>query len=241
MRSLGLTRAHQSSTFGRRRDCAPGQLQRISAGRVNPPQSSLGIGTRSASAILAITSKLGFRLPRSMPLDVRLKSDWGLYNLAVTAETRRRSGTSGASIVCVPCLPFLKLIHSLRKDRLRRHNPRVSLSVSLTIRGAGSVEMHALPSCKRRSPMTTPLDMPVHLQARELLPIEDGAGLEVKCLRGNLWITQAGDAEDKIVRGGESFVLDRPGLSLVTALLGPALLIVQPGRIPAAHEFRAAA
>jgi len=89
--------------------------------------------------------------------------------------------------------------------------------------------------------MTTPLDMPVHLQARELLPIEDGAGLEVKCLRGNLWITQAGDAEDKIVRGGESFVLDHPGLSLVTALLGPALLIVQPGRSPAAHEFRAAA
>jgi Protein of unknown function (DUF2917) len=89
--------------------------------------------------------------------------------------------------------------------------------------------------------MTAPLDMPVHLEARELLPIEDGAGLEVKCLRGNLWITQAGDAEDNIVHGGESFVLDRPGLTLVTALLGPALLIVQPGRIPAAHEFRAAA
>jgi Protein of unknown function (DUF2917) len=89
--------------------------------------------------------------------------------------------------------------------------------------------------------MTAPLDMPVHLQARELLPIEDGAGLEVKCLRGNLWITQAGDTEDKIVHGGESFVLDRPGLSLVTALLGPALLIVQPGRIPAPRELRAAA
>jgi hypothetical protein len=89
--------------------------------------------------------------------------------------------------------------------------------------------------------MTAPLDMPVHLEARELLPIEDGAGLEVKCLRGNLWITQAGDTEDNIVHGGESFVLDRPGLTLVTALLGPALLIVQPGRIPAAHELRAAA
>jgi hypothetical protein len=89
--------------------------------------------------------------------------------------------------------------------------------------------------------MKAPLDMPVHLQARELLPIEDGAGLEVKCLRGNLWITQAGDTEDKIVHGGESFVLDRPGLSLVTALLGPALLIVQPGRIPGARDFRAAA
>ncbi len=89
--------------------------------------------------------------------------------------------------------------------------------------------------------MAGPLDTPVHLKARELLPIHDGAGLEVKSLRGNLWITQAGDAEDNVVRGGESFVLDRPGLTLVTALLGPALLIVQPGRIPAAHELRAAA
>ena len=89
--------------------------------------------------------------------------------------------------------------------------------------------------------MNAPLDMPVHLEARELLPIEDGAGLEVKCLRGNLWITQAGDAEDRIVHGGESFVIERPGLTLATALLGPALLIVQPGRIPAARGLRAAA
>ena len=36
--------------------------------------------------------------------------------------------------------------------------------------------------------MAGPLDMPVHLKARELLPIEDGAGLEVKSLRGDLWI-----------------------------------------------------
>ena len=88
--------------------------------------------------------------------------------------------------------------------------------------------------------MTAPLDMPVHLQARELLPIEDGAGLEVKCLGGDLWITQAGEREDGILHAGESIVLGRPGLTLVTALLGPAMLVVQPGRI-AAREFRAAA
>jgi len=89
--------------------------------------------------------------------------------------------------------------------------------------------------------MAGPLDTPVHLQARELLPIEDGAGLEVKSLGGDLWITQAGDPEDKILHGGESFVLDRPGLTLVTALCGPAVLVVQPGTILARHELRRAA
>ena len=85
------------------------------------------------------------------------------------------------------------------------------------------------------------LDMPICLEARELLPIEDGVGLEVKCLRGDLWITQAGDPEDNIIRAGQSFVLGRPGLALVTALLGPAMLVVQPGRIAPPLDLRAAA
>lgn len=89
--------------------------------------------------------------------------------------------------------------------------------------------------------MTGPLDMPVHLKARELLPIEDGAGLEVKSLRGDLWITQSGDPEDHLVKASQSFVLDRPGLTLVTALLGPAVLVVQPGRIAADRELPCAA
>lgn len=89
--------------------------------------------------------------------------------------------------------------------------------------------------------MAAPLDMPVYLKARELLPIENGAGLEVKCLNGDLWITQDCDSEDNILRAGQSFVLDRQGLTLVTALLGPAVLIVQPGRIAAPRELRSAA
>lgn len=79
--------------------------------------------------------------------------------------------------------------------------------------------------------MTGPLDMPVHLNAREVLDIQDGEGLEV--LGGDLWITQSDDPEDIVIHRGQSFVLDRPGLALVTALLGPAMLVVQPGRIDA--------
>ncbi len=74
--------------------------------------------------------------------------------------------------------------------------------------------------------MAARLNDPIYLKAREILPIEDGAGLEVKCLRGALWITQSGDHEDIIIDDGESFVLDRQGLSLVNALLEPALVVV---------------
>ena len=49
----------------------------------------------------------------------------------------------------------------------------------------------------------------------------------MRCLLGNLWITEEGNHEDKIIGNGESFVLDRHGLSLVTALGGPALLVVR--------------
>jgi Protein of unknown function (DUF2917) len=89
--------------------------------------------------------------------------------------------------------------------------------------------------------MPAPLDTPVHLKERESLRLPDSAGLEVRCLLGNLWITEEGDGEDRIIANGESFVLDRPGLSLATALSGPALVVVQPGRIAAPDSLRRAA
>jgi len=89
--------------------------------------------------------------------------------------------------------------------------------------------------------MPAPLDTPVYLRERETLRLPDGAGLEVRCLLGNLWITEEGDGEDRIIANGESFVLDRPGLSLATALTGPALVVVQPGRVLDPHPLRHAA
>ena len=89
--------------------------------------------------------------------------------------------------------------------------------------------------------MAGPLDTPIYLKARELLPIRNGMGVEVKSLRGDLWITQDSDPEDRIVEAGQSFVIDRPGVTLVTALLGPAVLVLQPGRVSALRELRRAA
>jgi hypothetical protein len=79
--------------------------------------------------------------------------------------------------------------------------------------------------------MAAPLDVPIYLKAGESTRIADGVGFEVKCLRGNLWITQHGDLEDRIIGRGESFVLARPGLSLVTALGDAALLVVHRGMV----------
>jgi Protein of unknown function (DUF2917) len=81
--------------------------------------------------------------------------------------------------------------------------------------------------------MAHPSDTPVLLAEREVLDIRDGKDIEVRCLRGNAWITQAGDQGDIVLHGGESFVLDRNGLALVTGLLGPAMVVLQPGRIDA--------
>jgi Protein of unknown function (DUF2917) len=93
----------------------------------------------------------------------------------------------------------------------------------------------------QEAPMATPLDTPIHLKERESLRLQDGTGIEVRCLLGNLWITEEGEREDAIIGYGQSFVLDRPGLSLVTALGGPALVVVQPGRVFAPNPLRRAA
>jgi len=69
---------------------------------------------------------------------------------------------------------------------------------------------------------------PRHLGAREVLDIRNGQGLRVRCLHGVLWITQSNDTDDIVVRDGQSFVLDRPGLALISAPIGPADVIIQP-------------
>jgi hypothetical protein len=78
-----------------------------------------------------------------------------------------------------------------------------------------------------------------HLNAREVLDVRDGQGMRVECLRGVLWITQSNDTNDIVVGGGESFMLDRPGLALISAPIGPADIVIQPAaRRPVEQERR---
>src|SRR5712691_6549099 len=71
------------------------------------------------------------------------------------------------------------------------------------------------------------VDSAVRLNTGELLDINDGEGFTVECLEGAIWITQSNDPRDVVVNAGQSFVLDRPGLALVCAAAGPAVVAVE--------------
>lgn len=83
---------------------------------------------------------------------------------------------------------------------------------------------------------------PLYLAARELLDIHDGQGVAVTCLEGVLWVTQSNDPRDVVIKTGQSFVLDRPGLALVCAPIGPAAIVIEEAcsRRPAAASGRGA-
>jgi len=70
------------------------------------------------------------------------------------------------------------------------------------------------------------VDSSVRLNTGELLDINDGEGFTVECLEGAVWITQSSDHRDIVLKAGQSFTLDRPGLALVCAAAGPAEVAV---------------
>jgi hypothetical protein len=86
--------------------------------------------------------------------------------------------------------------------------------------------------------MATPLSH--RLKTGELLDIRDGEGFEILCLVGAVWITQSNDPRDIVIKAGESFVLDKPGLALVCASAGQATVAVDPQRrtVPALPPYR---
>jgi len=83
-------------------------------------------------------------------------------------------------------------------------------------------------------------DGPVRLDTGQLLDIHDGEGGTVECLEGAVWITQSNDPRDIVLNRGQSFVLDKPGLALVCAAAGPAVVAVEvaPERLPRARSHR---
>ncbi len=58
------------------------------------------------------------------------------------------------------------------------------------------------------------------------LALEQARGARVKSVRGTLWITQEGDREDHVVRAGESFTVERDGVTLVSAAQGACTVMV---------------
>lgn len=69
-------------------------------------------------------------------------------------------------------------------------------------------------------------DRPVELTRHQALPLPQARGARVRSLRGTLWITQEGDREDHLVRDGESFTVERDGVTLVSAAHGASTVLV---------------
>ena len=61
-----------------------------------------------------------------------------------------------------------------------------------------------------------------------LLRITDGRGLLLQVTRGELWITEENEHRDIVLRGGESFRLERDGVALIYALTPCELTMSAP-------------
>ncbi len=62
----------------------------------------------------------------------------------------------------------------------------------------------------------------VDLQPGQSLRLQDALGSRISVLQGHVWLTQDHDPRDVVVAAGEDFVIDRPGMALITPLNGPA-------------------
>lgn len=58
----------------------------------------------------------------------------------------------------------------------------------------------------------------IELAPRELIEVKDGQGIRVCITAGAVWITQQHDPRDIVLTRGDCFVLDRPGVALLSAL-----------------------
>lgn len=58
----------------------------------------------------------------------------------------------------------------------------------------------------------------ISLETEATLRVEQAAHLQIACVAGVVWITQAGDVRDLFVAAGESLTLAPRGLTLMTAL-----------------------
>jgi hypothetical protein len=65
------------------------------------------------------------------------------------------------------------------------------------------------------------------LTTGSMLRLQNGQGLAVTVFDGDVWITQEDDPRDTILSGGESFCLDRPGLTLVQAFRDSRLMLLE--------------
>lgn len=76
---------------------------------------------------------------------------------------------------------------------------------------------------------------PMRLPARSIQRLDGAKGQQITCLGGVVWLTQANDNRDIILSKGQSFIIDRNGLTVVFALKEAAIAVGPAGHITAAE------
>ena len=76
---------------------------------------------------------------------------------------------------------------------------------------------------------------PMRLPARSIQRLVGAKGQQITCLGGVVWLTQANDNRDIILSKGQSFIVDRTGLTVVFALKEAAIAVGPAGHITAAE------
>lgn len=70
------------------------------------------------------------------------------------------------------------------------------------------------------------------LNPGRVLRLRDAAGRQLSVVRGAVWITQFGDLRDSVIEAGGNFRFDRDGVTLVQALGGEAVVVLETGLVP---------
>lgn len=76
----------------------------------------------------------------------------------------------------------------------------------------------------------------VHLGKHGNIQLRDAAGWTVRALGGTVWITQDEDVRDVVLEAGESFVIDRDGVTLLYALDDARICVARKAEHPAAAK-----
>jgi Protein of unknown function (DUF2917) len=66
----------------------------------------------------------------------------------------------------------------------------------------------------------------VDLAARDVVTLPDVRSATLRVTRGTLWITQEGDPQDVVLRSGDSWVVERNGLTVVEAQENASFCVV---------------
>jgi hypothetical protein len=74
---------------------------------------------------------------------------------------------------------------------------------------------------------------PLALPRGTLHRIVDGRGLQITVTQGIVWVTQANDGRDILLSRGQSFIIDRQGLTVALALRDAAAIVGPAGQVSA--------